>query len=136
MKEIVVVARDRVGLIADITYLLANGKINIDNMTATLIGNEGVIQLSVKDEKKAKALLEANGFKVMSSENIVVILDDRPGEMSNMARKMADNKINIENIHLVSTAGGKQIYAIKVDKPKKAKKILEPFLTNGTTETQ
>lgn len=128
MKEIVVIARDRVGLLADITYMLASTKMNIDTLSVTAVGGEAVIYMGVKDEKKAKKILEANKLKVMSSEQVVVVLEDKPGEMSNLSRMLADYKINILNVHLVSTARGKQIYALRLDKPKKAKKILEPYI--------
>jgi len=128
MKEIVVVADDRVGLIAELSYLLSKSKINIDGVSFEKIGDKGVIHLSLKDDKKASEILSANGFKVMTSEILVVKLKDAPGEMANLSKILAKGGVNIENMYIITKGGEYALFALKVDKIKKAEKLLVGYL--------
>lgn len=129
MKELVIVAEDKVGLLADLSYLLGKSKVNIEALTAGIVGKNAVIHIVVKDEKKTKNVLEKNGYKVVSSDSIVVEIPDEPGEMSRMTKKLADSKINLEKAHLLARGRNKALYAVKVDKRKKALKVLKDYIS-------
>ena len=82
MKQITIVADDKVGVLADISYILGKAKINIESLTAEVHGGKAMINISVKDEKKASQLLNANNYKVIRSEILIVKVKDEPGELS------------------------------------------------------
>ncbi len=129
MKQLVIIADDKVGLLADISFLLSKSKMNIDAISAELVGNKAVIHLTVKDEKKAKETLEANDYKVVTSDVLVIKLKDEPGELSKISKKLAEGGVNIAHVHLLTKGKEGALFSIKVDKNKKAQKILEPYLT-------
>lgn len=131
MKQLTIVAEDKVGLIADISYILGKARINIDAITAEVYGGKAVLNLTVRDEKKAARLLEANNYKILESEVLVVKVKDEPGELSAISRRLKEAGINIENLYLVTRGEGFAIDALKVDKPKKAKKVLSQWLSKG-----
>ena len=58
MKQITIVAEDKVGLIADISYILGKAKINIETIMVEVYGGKAVINLTVKDEIKAAKLYD------------------------------------------------------------------------------
>jgi hypothetical protein len=128
MKQITVVMDDRVGLLADLSYLLGKAKINIDSISAEVQGGKAVINLVVSDEKKAVDVLKANGYHVLSSQMIVIKVKDAPGELSEVSKKLQKAKVNIENLFLLARGNGYSFDAIKVDKPKAAKKALSQYL--------
>lgn len=130
MKAITVVADDRVGLLADISYLLGKAKINIDAISVDVVGKKAVISITVKDTDKAKSVLQNAGFSVTESNAIVIKLADKPGELSSITAMLAEDGINIENVHIVSRDGDSTVLSVVVDKPKKAMKILDEFLLN------
>ena len=130
MKSITVLADDRVGLLADISYLLGKAKINIESISVDVVAKKAVISLTLKDADRAKVVLENAGFKVSESNSIVVKLVDKPGELSRITAILAEDGINIENAHIVSRDGSNTILSIIVDKPKKALKVLDEFLLN------
>ncbi|MDO8554119.1 MAG: hypothetical protein Q7S22_04900 [Candidatus Micrarchaeota archaeon] len=130
MKSITVIADDRVGLLADISYLLGKAKINIESIGLEVVAGKAVMSLTLKDPEKAKTVLEHAGYEVTETNMIVVKLNDQPGELGKITSMMAQEKINIENIHMLSKDGKATIIAIKVDKPKRALKLLEPYLVN------
>ena len=81
MKNLVLIVDDKVGLMADISYILGKAKINIEGLHAATIGTKSVLTITVKDEKKARTVLEANGYKIMSDEFLVAKLPDQPGDV-------------------------------------------------------
>lgn len=135
MKSITVIAEDRVGLLADISYLLGKAKVNIESIGLDIVAKKAVITLTLKDPEKARSVLENAGYKVTEANIIVLKLEDQPGELSKITNMMAHDKINIENMHMLSRDGKTTILAVTVDKPKRAAKILEQYLVNKD-ETQ
>jgi hypothetical protein len=131
MKQITIVAEDKVGVIADISYILGKAHINIEAISAEVYGGKGVVNLTVKDESKAAKLLSASGYKVLESEIIVIKVKDEPGKLSEVSKLLKDSGVNIENLYLLTRGEGVSIDAISVDKPKKAKKILAKYLMSG-----
>jgi hypothetical protein len=131
MKQMTIITEDRVGVIADISYILGKAKINIEAISAEVYGGKGVINLMVKDEEKATQLLTANGYKVLESELLVIKLKDEPGELSKVTSLLKKAKVNIKNLYLLAKGEGIVIDALSVDKPKKAKKLLKDYLLQG-----
>lgn len=128
MKELLVLAKDRIGLLADLSYVLGQANINIESISADTMGDKAVIHLVVSDEVKGKEVLERKGFIVMSSDAIVVRMPDRPGELSKVARILADAKINIKNVQLLTKEGQMALYMLRVDNVKRATKLLKGYM--------
>lgn len=131
MKQITIVAEDKVGLLADISYILGKARVNIESIAVEVIGTKGIINLTLKDDKKATQMLEGNGYKVLSSEVLVVKVKDEPGELSKISKMLVDSGVNVESLYLLSRHGGYSLDAVKVDSPKKAAKVLEGYLVKG-----
>ncbi|MEM2948630.1 MAG: ACT domain-containing protein [Candidatus Anstonellales archaeon] len=131
MQTVTIVAEDRVGLLSDISYILGKEKINIESISTNSVGNTAVIVLTVKDAKKTASILKKNGFNVVAEEAFIVQLEDRPGELHKMTKLLASNKINIKNVFVVTKGGGKAILSVIVDRPRKAAKLLKPYLTTA-----
>ncbi|MEM4347947.1 MAG: ACT domain-containing protein [Candidatus Anstonellaceae archaeon] len=129
MKQIAIIADDRVGLLADISYILGKAKINIEAISVQTQGDKGIINLTVKDDQKAMKMLSSNGFQVFASDILLVRLKDEPGEMAKMTKILRDNHINIESLYIVARGcDGFAVHALKVDKQKKAKKLLSDYI--------
>ncbi len=122
------VAHDRVGVLAEISRILGKAKINIDSVSAVSIGDRAILTFLLKNEKKAAGLLRRSGYHVLESEIFVVRLRDEPGALSALSCRMVDEKINIINLYIVAKEPGVSVVALKVDKPKKAKKLLAPYM--------
>ena len=128
MKQMTVVAQDKVGVLADISYLLGKARINIESVAAVSSEGKAIITFLLADEKKAAQLLKHNGYHVLESEIFVVRLRDEPGELSKLSSRLTQAKISIANLYVVARDRGFSIVALKVDKPKAAKKVLAPYL--------
>jgi hypothetical protein len=128
MKEITIVSEDKVGLLADISYILGSARINIESLSAVTHGNTCIISLSVKDEKRATDILRNNGYSVLESELIVVKIKDEPAQMAQFTKKMVDEKINMIEMRQLSKDGQYDTYAVKVDHASKARRVLAEYL--------
>ncbi|MFA6489264.1 MAG: hypothetical protein WCT52_01135 [Candidatus Micrarchaeia archaeon] len=131
MKQITIVAEDKVGLIADISYILGKARINIETIMVEVYGGKAVINLTVKDEVKAARLLAANNYRVLESELLTFKVKDEPGKLAEVSKLLREAHVNTENLYQITHGNGFAINAIKVDKPKKARKLLAQYLVKG-----
>jgi len=130
MKSITIVADDKVGLLADISYILGKAKVNIDSLNVDVVAHKAVVVLTVMDSEKARSVLEASGYKVTEANMVVVKMPDQPGELSKITGTLAKQHVNIENVLTLSRDGKDTVLAISVDKPKKAAELLKEYLLN------
>lgn len=130
MKTITIISKDEAGLLADISYILANEKINIETLAADAVGDKAIITLGIKDEAKARAALAASGYTVSDENAVVVKLKDEPGELSKITSMLAGEKINITNVFVLSRDGHNTIISFAVDNTAKAKKLLENYVVS------
>jgi len=128
MKELVVLAKDRIGLLADLSYILGQAGINIESISADTLGDKAVMHLIVSDDKLGKEILEKGGFIVMSSDAIVIKVMDKPGELAKVARILANAKINIKNVQLLTKENKLALYTLRVDNAKKATSLLKEYM--------
>ena len=128
MKQVTVVAQDKVGVIADISFILGSAKINIESILAVSSDGKAIITLLLKDGEKAVRLLKSNGYHVLESEVFLIRLKDEPGALSRVSSLLGEKKVNIASLYVVARDRGYSIVALKVDKPRKAKRLLAPCL--------
>lgn len=131
MKPITIVENDRVGLLADISYILAKNKINIETISVNVVGGKAIIVLTVNNPKKAVDVLSQNHYKNLEADYFVVKLEDKPGELNRITMLMSNAGINILNIHLLTRDGKQTLVALKVDKERKAKDLLKDVLVEN-----
>lgn len=122
------VAEDRVGLLADISYILGKARINIDALSAEVQGSKCLIELSVKNEKKATELLANNGYEVLHQDVLVVRIKDDPGQMAQFTSRLSKEKIRVVSLSILAKQDGYDTYALKVDHAAKAKRVLGHYL--------
>ena len=132
MKQITIVVDDKVGLLADISYLLGRSHINIEGISVAMVGGKSIVTLTVKDSSRAIEVLAANGYRCLEADSLVAKLDNKAGELAKMSRLLADNKVNIENVTMLSQDEHFSVYSLRVDKPGRAEKVLAPYLSAET----
>jgi len=130
MKSVTIVSEDKVGLLADISYVLGKAKVNIESISVDVVAGKAIITLTIQDPMKAKDVLERNGYTVAESNVLVIKLADKPGELSKITNMLAGEHVSIHNVHMLSRDGKNTVLAIIVDKPKKASKMLDEYLIN------
>jgi hypothetical protein len=56
---------------------------------------------------------------------VTVLLENHAGELENVADKLAKANVNVQALYVVGLDGDLVDFALAVDDPKKAKKLLE-----------
>ncbi len=131
MKTLTVVADDKVGLLADISYILAKSRINIESVNVDVVAGKAIISLGVADAIRGKQVVEAAGYKVEEANSIVIKLPDNPGELSNVTGILSKDGINVQSVHTLSKDGKTTIIALLVDKPRRATTLLGKYLVTN-----
>ena len=102
-KDLVVVLEDRPGTLADMGEALWNANIDIEGICAVTFNGEGIIHILVEVADAARKALEAKGIKGSGEREVLVLdVEDRPGELGEIARKFADAGGNIDLAYLAS----------------------------------
>jgi hypothetical protein len=128
VKTITIVADDKVGLLADISYILAKSKINIDAINVDVIGGKAIISLMLSDAVRGKTVVEAAGYKCEDPAAVVIKIPDRPGELNKMTATLSKEGVNVQNVHMLAKDGSSTVLSIVVDKQKRAAMILQQHL--------
>jgi len=133
MKTLTIVSKDKVGLLADISYVLSKSKVNIESIGADAIGESAIITLALSDAAKGKSALEAASYEVQEIDAVVVKMPDEPGALNDLAAKLSKEGISIKNMRTVSRGAGSAILALSVDKPKRTMALLSDQLVARDT---
>nr|QNO54430.1 hypothetical protein IPKNHHKO_00004 [Methanosarcinales archaeon ANME-1 ERB7] len=131
MRTITIVADDKVGLLADISYVLGKAKVNIESINGDVVSDKSVIMLSLSDAHRGKDVLEASGYKVAEVNSVVLRLKDEPGELARITNMLSQDGVSIQNVHMLSKNGRETVISVSVDKPKRASSVLREYLVAG-----
>ena len=99
---------DRPGTLADLAEALGNAGVNIEGACGFPCEGRGVIHVLVEDAAAARAALSSAGIEVAAEREVLVLeaLEDRPGTMGAVARKLADAGVNVEIFYLATNTRG------------------------------
>ena len=121
VKDLTVILQDRPGTLADMGEILGKAGINIEGICATTYKGEGAIHILVEDSAGARQVLEAKGIEVTAEREVLVKeIEDRPGILGEVARKLANAGVNIELVYLAT----KTRLIIGVDNLEKARSAI------------
>ena len=97
-KEFMLTLDDRPGTLAKATDAIAKAGINIEGYCAVPSGKDGkgTFRFITSDPASARKAIEAAGFKVQDERDAAVIeVEDRPGVVAQIFRRLAENEINV-----------------------------------------
>ena len=125
MPRIIVMAQNEVGVIADISRVLADSSINIETISVEALGDKGSISLTTDDYDGALLALTSAGFKTVSDESLLVRLHDEPGALAKVAERLKQAGINIQSLQIVDRREGYTTVAIVTDDRARAEGLMD-----------
>jgi hypothetical protein len=118
-KDLTVTLEDRPGALADLGEATGGAGVNIEGVSAVTTEGRGIIHVLVEDVGAAREALEGAGLEVVDERDVLVVeVEDRPGTMGGIARRVADAGVNIE---LAYTTFGRVRLVLGVDDLEKAR---------------
>ena len=124
MQRIVIMAENRIGVIAQIAGTLAEGGVNLNSIATENEGQHGVVIITTDRTDHALAILNEAGFKAVSDEAVLVQLLDQPGALANLAGELTGAGLNIRTFHIIERREDYATAAITTDDQERAKTAL------------
>ena len=110
MHAFIIAGPDRRGGLAEIAEAIAERGINITMLTAATAGGAGMLALTTNDDASTRVALDGGRWAYREVELLPVTLEDLPGALADVARRLADAGINIELALPVATSrNGRQM---------------------------
>jgi len=124
MNVFIVDLIDKPGQLAKISEAIARKGINITGISGVTCGGTGAVAVLTNDEAGTRKAFEEAGLKARERELATASLDDKPGTLAAITKKLGDAGVNIEVAMPVAMAGDKVSLAFATDNPAKAREIL------------
>jgi len=122
-KDLTIVLEDRPGELAKVGEALGRAAVNIEGVCGMTVGSKGFIHILVEDAAKARRALEASRIEVGKEIEVLVLpVEDRPGVLGNIARRLANAGVSIEFAYLSTSKS----VVVAVDDLAKAQAAVEP----------
>lgn len=128
MKQITVVTKNRPGLAADLTETLGARGINIENLTAGVVGEIAVFLIIVDRYDEALAALRDASFEAVSEDALVVRIPNEPGALAKVARRFTDAGIALRSMRIIRRIEGWGLVAISTDRITEARRLVQDLL--------
>ncbi len=102
-KDLTVMLDDHPGALADLGEALGKAGVNIEGLCGVPSEGKGLIHLLVGDSAAARRALESAKVHVQEERDVLVLkIEDRPGELGRMCRKIASAGVNINLTYLAT----------------------------------
>ena len=127
MKDCSIQLTNHPGDLARVAQAFARRGVNIKALAGLSIGGTAMARILPDDIVAARSALEAANIRFAESEVHLLLLENKAGELANVANRLGEAGINLEAIYITGIAGDLIELAFVSDNPKKTKKILEEF---------
>ena len=126
VKQLALFLENKPGTLSKVCEALAAAKINIHAISVSDAVDHAVVRMVVDDSQGALHLLGERGVLVVERDVLMLEGQNRPGELADIAAKLARNKVNIEYAYSATPANAMTgAMILRVDNPKKAAVILK-----------
>lgn len=115
---------DRPGELAKLAAILGDSRINIDAISAESAGGRSYMSLVVNEPMQAREALMKGGYACSTRTVLVVRLEDRPGALAGLARRLGDAGVDVLSLIYLGTIGGHAQIALGVDNLEKARSLV------------
>jgi hypothetical protein len=115
---------DRPGELGKLAAILGAAKINIEAISGESAGGRSYVSLIVSQPVQAREALMKNGYVCTNRTVLVVRLDDKPGALAALAKKLGDAGVDVVSLIHLGTVGGQAQIALGVDNLEKARSLV------------
>jgi hypothetical protein len=124
-QQFIVQLRNEPGALATLAEALAARGVDLRAIGGGGLGDVGHVIMTTADDDTARQVLDEKGYTYFEGESLLAEVDDRPGGMAAIARRLADAGVNIHGHLFIGRWGDRAMFAFVVDDPEKARPVLE-----------
>src|SRR5438067_1709057 len=107
-KQLAIFLDNKPGTLARVADALSEARINIYAITTSDTVDHSVVRMVVSDYQKAVHLFEERGALVVEDDVLMIEGSNKPGELAQLAHKLAVAKINIEYCYCATPVEAKK----------------------------
>ena len=115
---------DRPGELGKLAAILGAAKINIEAISGESAGGRSYVSLIVSQPVQAREALMKSGYVCSNRTVLVVRLDDKPGALAALAKKLGNAGVDVLSLIHLGTIGGQAQIALGVDNLEKARSLV------------
>ena len=124
MKEFRVNLTNRPGELARVATALSRQGVSLKAVAATSDANQVTVHLVGHDVEATRSGLQTAGIPFQEQEVMIILMEDKPGELARVADRLSAGGINITAIYMAGRTDDLIEVVIATDNTKKAKKVL------------
>lgn len=128
MKILNIIEKNQPGLLATITTLLEGAGVDVRDIDGHTEGEYAVISLRATPYGRCHRTLADAGYKVFTADHLLIKVDDHPGALAELSRRLANEQVDIRSIHIVEKSGDSCIVAVDTTNAFRAGQVLHEFL--------
>lgn len=113
------------GALAELAEQLARAGVDLRAIGGGGLGEIGHVIFKSADDDTTRAILERGGYQFIEGESLLVEVDDRPGGMARVARRLADAGVNIYGHLFIGRWGDQAQFSFVVSDAEAARQALE-----------
>lgn len=129
-----VIGKDRHGVLADLTSLLEEAGIRIIDFTGQTVGSNVVFSIHAEPYDEAFRCLGEAGYRIVSHDHLLVRLENHPGALAELSRRLADAAVDMRGLHFVSRDPEACIVALETPDARRAREILADQLVRDESD--
>ena len=99
--DITVIIDDLPGTLAEVGEILGDAGINIDGYCSFPSGGKSYLHILVEDVDAARRVFLDKGIEVIQEREVLTVdMEDSPGTLGKVARRIADAGVNIDMVYM------------------------------------
>jgi hypothetical protein len=103
MRDLTVMLPNRPGALAGVASTLGKAGVNIEGYCAFVVAGGGIANVLVQDAAAARAALAGSDYEVRIEQDVLVVdVEDRPGSLGEITRKVADAGVNLSFAYMAT----------------------------------
>jgi hypothetical protein len=132
VPELTARLENKPGRLAKVCALLSKEKVNIRALSVMDTNSHSVLRLVVDQLEPTRKILTSLGVEYDVQEVLAVELENRPGALTKVLERLAEEHINIEYVYVsAASAPGRSLGVFHTSNPKRALQILVENANNG-----
>ncbi len=124
-NQFVIQLPNRPGSLADLSEILGARGVDLRAIGGGGIGDSGHLIFKTSDDAVTRAVLEEGNYEFIEGESLLVEVDDQPGGMARVARRLADAGVNIYGHLFIGRWGDQAQFSFVVDDIEAARAALD-----------
>jgi hypothetical protein len=125
MKQFTIFINGKRTEIARVSEAIGKSGVNIKAIVGDIKNTTPYVKLVTSDIQTTQRALKTYGYNYELNDILSVEMQDKPGELYKVAKKLEKARINIESIYILGQRKGKTEVALVVDDMVGAKNVLK-----------